>query len=169
MSILSDTARGGAAGGIVSGMTGGAVGGPLGAAIGGGIGLLGSLFGGDSESEELQKKLMAQAAEMERLRPIYNQAGQQALSQQLMALGPANQMLGQMHGLAPGQGIMDLDAIGANPLPSEAFGPPEPEGQPPVASSFGGHPRVAQMQARAAANRAPAPEPSPAITFRGIL
>jgi len=106
---------------------GSAFGGPFGAAIGGGVGLLSGLFGGDDAAEEQQRMMARQAAELERLRPLYRESGAQGLQQQLSAFGPANQMLAQMHGMPAGTGAMDLRAIGADPLPSEAFdAPPTP-------------------------------------------
>lgn len=84
--------------------------------------IVGGLFT-DPAEEEAQRKLQEMSAEYERLRPIYAQAQEQALRQQLGAMQPTNQMLGQMMGL-PGQ-AMDLKALGRPTLPSEAFGAPE--------------------------------------------
>ncbi len=92
--------------------------------------VIGGMFT-DPAEEAAQQKLREISAEYKRMRPIYNQAMGQSLQQQLGAYGPANQMLGQMHGMAPGQGVVDLQALGQNPLPSSAFEQLPPPGAPP--------------------------------------
>jgi len=81
----------------------------------------------DPAEEEAQRRLEEMSAEMQRMRPIYQDAQMQGLGQQLAAMQPANQMLGQMMG-GSGPAIPGLGQA-QSPLPSEAFATP-PHAEP---------------------------------------